>query len=172
MRDRVKEFQKNTRLISALLDHVVMTLVFGVFALPELVYRLIISTKHSVKLNDMGQLFFYIMVTGYAAYLCKDCIGGRSLAKRVLKFQIVNYKTGLIASPLRCFLRNISLVLLPVEAIVIFISPTRRIGDLIAGTTLISSSEPAFFFRPQYLQIFFSMVLAYIFSLSIVLMLR
>ena len=45
--------------------------------------------------------------------------------------------TGKTATPLQCLLRNIFCMIWPIEIIVSFISPTRRIGDFVARTKLV-----------------------------------
>ena len=43
-------------------------------------------------------------------------------------------KTDTVASSLKCLIRNITIILWPIEVIVVLVSPSRRIGDFIAGT--------------------------------------
>ena len=81
-------------------------------------------------------LIFYYQLALYF-FFCKDCINGRSIAKRVLKLQIIDNKTGESASALKCFIRNIFIIIWPVEGIVALINPSRRIGDYVAGTKLV-----------------------------------
>ena len=47
---------------------------------------------------------------------------------------VVDIKTGKVASALKCFVRNLTIAIWPIEAIVVLISPSRRIGDYLAGT--------------------------------------
>jgi len=69
--------------------------------------------------------------------LNKDICNGRSIAKRVLGYQIINIKTNDAASDFKCMLRNITFIIFPVEVILALLKNKRRIGDLIAGTKLI-----------------------------------
>jgi uncharacterized RDD family membrane protein YckC len=75
-------------------------------------------------------LFFGLMFV----YFLKDSFNGRSLAKRMLQLQVVNHRTGKPATVLQCFIRNIFIIIWPVEVIFTFFQPERRIGDLVAGT--------------------------------------
>ncbi len=68
-------------------------------------------------------------------------IQGKSIAKRSLKQEIVDVKTGEVASSLKCLIRNLTIVLWPIEVIVVLVSPSRRIGDFIAGTKVEFISE-------------------------------
>ncbi|WP_109852850.1 RDD family protein [Aquimarina sp. AU58] len=105
--------------------------------------------------------FNYITLIGFALYFCKDCIQGRSIAKRVLKPQVVENSSGKVASPIRCFIRNIFCIFWCIEVIVTLVNPNRRIGDLVVGTKVV-------LFHPEHkqpkiniMQIAFSMLLAY-----------
>lgn len=53
----------------------------------------------------------------------------------------MSYKTGDPASPIQCFVRNLFLFLWPLEALILFFSPIRRIGDVVAGTKVIASEK-------------------------------
>lgn len=75
-------------------------------------------------------------------YLNKDCLQGRSPAKRILGFEVVEYPAGLPVSPSRCALRNITILLWPIEIIMLLINPNRRIGDYLAGTECVK--QPRF----------------------------
>lgn len=55
----------------------------------------------------MGGSWAYLGILGLALYFCKDIINGRSLAKRLLKLQVVDNTTGEVASPMQCFVRNL-----------------------------------------------------------------
>jgi len=77
-----------------------------------------------------------IAVISIMLMLNKDFFGGISPAKLLLKFQVLNNKTGQVASPLRCMLRNLTFLLAPVELIFVLIRPERRLGDYIAGTRI------------------------------------
>jgi hypothetical protein len=58
------------------------------------------------------------------------------MGKRVLEFQVFNNRTGQPAGPLRCLVRNFTILLWPVEVIAALVNMERRIGDHIAGTRL------------------------------------
>lgn len=67
----------------------------------------------------------------------KDIYKGQSIIKIYFYLQVVDFKTKKTASPLQCFIRNITFIIYPIEAIILLFSPTRRIGDLIARTEVI-----------------------------------
>ena len=66
-----------------------------------------------------------------AFYLNKDFLKGRSPAKRLFQLQVVD-AGGQPANELRCFLRNVTALLWPVE--VLLLGRRTRLGDTLAGT--------------------------------------
>ena len=123
-----------------LLDHILMTFIAMVFFLPIMIsgFSDIFKVTHEQTVFPLleGPLT-YIGVFGIALYFCKDSINGRSIAKRILKLQVVDNKTGRVATPLQCFVRNLFCALWIIEVIVVLTNTSRRLGDSIAGTKLV-----------------------------------
>lgn len=135
-----KNVNVGTRLGSMILDHIIMTMICMLFFVPTMITGIAGALTISHEQKDIGGFsgpHFYIGLFGFALYFCKDCINGRSIAKRIIKLQVVNNKTGQVASPLKCFIRNIFCIIWPVEVIVTLINPSRRIGDQVAGTKVV-----------------------------------
>ena len=129
-----------TRLGAMLLDHLFMTIIAMIFFLPAMVAGFSDAFKVSHEQTDSNFMegpLMYIGLFGFALYFCKDIIDGRSLAKRILNLQVIDNKTGLVATPLQCFVRDLFCILWIVEAIVAITNTSRRIGDRVAGTRLI-----------------------------------
>jgi uncharacterized RDD family membrane protein YckC len=129
-----------TRLGAMLLDHVFMTIIAMVFFLPTMISGFSEAFKVSHEQSDFNFMegpMKYIYLLGFALYFCKDIINGRSIAKRILKLQVVDNKTGQVASPLRCFVRDIFCVVWPIEVIVALTNTSKRLGDRVAGTKLV-----------------------------------
>lgn len=159
----IKETNAGTRLASMLLDHTVMTFVAMIFFLPGMISTF--SGAFEVS-HEEPELFgsggsIYIMIIGFALYFCKDSINGRSIAKRALNIQVVDNRTGEAASALKCFVRNIFCFLWPIEVIVVMVRPARRIGDMIAGTRVVTFDKQAPRSQPDYWQVGISLILAY-----------
>ena len=95
------------------------------------------NISHEQTETDFGGPLLYVSLVGFVLYFCKDIINGRSIGKRITKTQVVDNVTGQVASPLKCFVRNILCVIWPVEVIVTLINPSRRLGDQIAGTKIV-----------------------------------
>jgi len=129
-----------TRLGTMLLDHVFMTIIAMVFFLPTMISGFSDAFKVSHEQTDFNFMegpMKYLSMFGFALYFCKDIINGRSIAKRILKLQVVDNKTGQVATPLQCFVRNIFCIIWPIEVIVAMSNTSRRLGDKVAGTKLV-----------------------------------
>jgi uncharacterized RDD family membrane protein YckC len=129
-----------TRLAAMLLDHIFMTIIATALFLPIIISNFSNAFEVSHEQTDFN--FWqgpmkYVGLFGFALYFCKDIINGRSIAKRILKLQVVNNKTGQVATPLQCLVRNIFCVLWIIEVIVALTNTSRRIGDRVAATKLV-----------------------------------
>ncbi|WP_348825721.1 RDD family protein [Flavobacterium aestuarii] len=78
------------------------------------------------------------------AIINKDFFGGQSAVHRFLGFKVVDVKTNEQASKLKCMLRNVTAPIWMIEVIFLLVNPKRRLGDIIAGTSLIEieSTDP------------------------------
>jgi uncharacterized RDD family membrane protein YckC len=121
------------------LDYFIMSIIAMLFFIP-MVFRMI-STAVSGELEENPMEMFsipylFIACFGACSIYLKDSFAGRSPAKRILGLQIINEKTNLPAGPLRCFARNLFIIMWPVEFIMALINPEKRLGDYVAGTRL------------------------------------
>lgn len=127
-----------TRIGTMILDHFAMTFVVMIFAAPGMVYDI---TQTFGNPDVQPKLFlgnYYLNILAFSLYFNKDIYMGRSIAKRALKLQVVDIRTNKPANPLKCFVRNLTIILWPIEVVVALINNERRIGDFIAGTKLTS----------------------------------
>ncbi len=159
-----KQVSVGIRIVSMLLDHVFMSMICVVFFIPGIIFEMAKTFNENNELtypHFLGGPLIYVGILGFSFYLCKDIFGGQSIAKRIFKLQLVHNTTGQVASPLRCFIRNLFIVFWPIEAIIALINPSRRLGDFVAGTKLIvfdpSSPKPNF----KIGQVIISILLAY-----------
>lgn len=127
---------RTTRLGSMILDHFFMCIIAAIITMPVLFFVLMSEMYPSPRAekNPFSGSFMYFFPVCFALYFCKDSINGRSLAKRITRLQVLNHQTGEAAGPLRCFVRNLTTMLWPIEVIVSWFNTSRRIGDRIAGT--------------------------------------
>jgi len=144
-----RPFNTGTRIAAMLLDHIFMTAIVMLVAVPVVILSM--ASELSDNPEATGLRFLdgpagYIILAAFSLYFCKDIFNGRSIAKRILKLQVVDHRTGLAASPLQCLVRDLFCILWMIEAIVAIANPSRRIGDHVAGTRLVyydSSATPA-----------------------------
>ncbi|WP_133272376.1 RDD family protein [Hymenobacter radiodurans] len=159
-----KSVNVGTRLGSMLIDHFFMIFICMAFSLPLMIKQFseAFTISHEPqKFGDFTGPLFQLSLLGFALYFCKDCINGRSIAKRILKLQVVNNKTLKVASPLRCFLRDIFIIIWPIEVVVALINPSRRIGDLIAGTKVIAYDSVSVQKELNFTQVVISVALSF-----------
>ena len=152
-----------TRIGSMFLDHFAMTCVVMIFFIPGMIsgFSNAFEINHEQTHFDIFGGLSYVGLIGFALYFCKDSIHGRSLGKRALKLQIVENSNGKVASPIRCFIRNIFCVIWPIEVIVTLASPSRRIGDMVAGTKVVPFDAERKPSKINYGHIGLSILLAY-----------
>lgn len=120
---KVNDISVGKRLASMLLDHIIMTVIIVVIFSPF------------VELNSDYTFAGFIALL---MYFCKDSFGGQSVAKRALKLQILDSQTGDKANALKCFVRNMFCILWPIEVLITLGNTSRRLGDRIAGTKVVS----------------------------------
>lgn len=125
------------RLASMLVDHFAMTFIIMLIVMPGFAVSMFdaFNLDHDPSSFGFGGMSF-LFAFGFSAYFNKDIFNGRSPAKRILKMQVIDNKTGQVANPLKCLVRNFTIPLWPLEVIFVLIDPKRRLGDKIAGTRI------------------------------------
>jgi uncharacterized RDD family membrane protein YckC len=125
------------RLAAMLVDHFAMTLIIIFVVMPGFAIRMFdaFNLDHDPSSFGFGGMSF-LFTFGFSAYFNKDIFNGRSPAKRIFKMQVIDIKTEQVANPLKCLVRNLTIVLWPLEIIFVLINPKRRLGDKIAGTRI------------------------------------
>lgn len=131
-----KETFKNSspriqRILAMLLDHIIMC----VLIVPLFLIIFSFSKQPSPTFGSIG--FYFILLI----YYNKDFFRGKSTAKRIIGYQVIDNSTKKTANELQCFIRNLTIIFWPIEVIVGLISPERRIGDFIANTRVIVSEK-------------------------------
>lgn len=162
-----QKVEAGARLGSMILDHFIMTMIAMIFAVPGMVVNFAKAfevTHEQNQVNFFGK-FMFLSILGFALYLCKDSINGRSVGKLVTKMQVVNNATGEVASPFRCLIRNIFCIIWPIEVIFVVINPERRLGDIVAGTKVAlfdpETNQP----KPDLIKTGLAIILAYLIML-------
>jgi hypothetical protein len=91
------------------------------------------------------------LIVSWLLFLLKDFYHGQGIVKRFFKVQVVDISTNKYATPLQRFIRNLTILVLPVEIVVLLINDGRRLGDIMADTVVTNYSpdrvgKPASFF--------------------------
>jgi uncharacterized RDD family membrane protein YckC len=128
------------RLGAMLLDHLVMSIITMLFFIPASIVGFSDAMKVTHEQETPG--FFsgplsYLSMLGFCLYFCKDIVNGRSIAKRLLHLQVVDNKTGQVASPMQSFVRNLFCIIWPIEVPISLFNTSRRLGDRVAGTRVV-----------------------------------
>lgn len=119
------------RLDSFGFDHLLFGFVSFAFFVP------LIGIAGGAK-SQIQEFWFGVALMGIAISLCKDSIGGQSPCKRHFDLLVVNAKTGAVAEPIRCFVRNVFFFFSDLDLILLLLNQgNRKIGDFIAGTRVI-----------------------------------
>lgn len=127
------------RLKSAGIDFMFLIAVFFPLMLPFVLYGMITTVNvTSVQTASIISAIPFMCFT--FVLLNKDFFNGRSVAKRVFGYQVIQINTRNTAHPFQCMLGNITLIIWPLEVFVSLINPSRRLGDFLAGTAVIESS--------------------------------
>jgi uncharacterized RDD family membrane protein YckC len=125
------------RLGTMFLDHITMSLILTIVIAPGMIYDMIQTFGHPQAQPKLFLGNYYLNIFAFSLYFNKDIYLGRSIGKRIIKLQLIDIKTNQPAGALRCFIRNLTLIVWPIEAIVALVNNERRIGDFIAGTKLV-----------------------------------
>ena len=97
--------------------------------------------EHSGPLDTLENAMASLIVIGL---LNKDFFNGQSPIKRIGGHQVVDIGTAQPANKIKCLIRNITAPIWPIELVMVWINPQRRLGDYIAGTKIIDvpSTDP------------------------------
>jgi uncharacterized RDD family membrane protein YckC len=168
------EVSAGTRLGAMVIDHMIMTVIAFLFFIPGMIS---LFAEAANDPHTQGEFRFfdknmYIFLIGFALYICKDCIHGRSFAKRILGLQVVDNSTGEEATPVKCVIRNMFCIIWPIEVIAVVVNPERRLGDMVAGTRVVMFNKAAPRSGLNSGQLAFSLIIAYGFLLLLMMPFR
>lgn len=110
------------RLLSAIID-------FGILLAVIMLLSVLIIILSILKLDNIFVLFMAFSAI-YSLYLCKDLPEGRSNGKYIVGLKIVN-KNNKTPSSLILILRNLFILLWPIDILCCIITPNKKIGDYI-----------------------------------------
>lgn len=111
------------RIISIFIDHFIVSLLAVIF------WRLTL-----LIVKDDNDLFFWFAL---GVYFNKDIFKTNSIGKSIMGFRVVEAKSNSEANGLKCLMRNLSIIIWPIEVVLLLVNNERRLGDYIAGTKVI-----------------------------------
>lgn len=157
----MRSITKTNRMSTMIIDHFMMAFLLMLFEAPFMVHNLL--TLSSLDNGQMPEFFFgynWYDVFLFSLYFNKDMLQGRSMAKRIFKFQVVDFKTNKPANSIKCLIRNLTILIWPVEVIMALINTERRLGDYIAGTKLANYEVSQNITTPNYISMIIAIPLA------------
>ena len=100
--------------------------------LTEFLVRLITSSDYKVSFWIFNGMFFILG----AIALNKDLVNGQGVVNRHFGYRVVEADTEMTSTPIKCMLRNLTVILFPFEFFILQRSD-KRLGDMIFGTKLL-----------------------------------
>lgn len=128
---------KNVRALEAFCELLYfISLFFPLFIIPIIIEIFTFQDDDVEHINDiiinvLFSLFFIV-------YLNKDIYEGQSPMKLIMGYKIINNKTGEHPNEIYCLIRNLTILIWPLEAVFLIVKPSRRIGDYLINSKLIN----------------------------------
>jgi uncharacterized RDD family membrane protein YckC len=126
-----------SRLGSMLLDHIIMSFFSAALGLVVFGVTFVFMGRADSFQYAIDAIYPWVVGAAILVYFNKDWFGGRSLAKRITGQEVVQVSSGRSADQFRCFVRNLTILVWPLEVLVTLLSPSRRLGDWLAGTQVV-----------------------------------
>jgi uncharacterized RDD family membrane protein YckC len=142
------------RILSAIIDQISLVVASIIF--------FSIGEEFGSTPQEINRITLNTAILLFSFFLNKDIYFGKSVGKHFTGLMVVSVRTGNPASPIQCSVRNLFILLWPLEALVLLLSPKRRIGDLVAGTMVQESTEIGHEMTRQYLQAILTVVASFI----------
>ena len=115
------------RILSFLIDHITIWFVFALFVVVEM----FVQKDFELFLNK----YYIFLLLFMFIYVFKDVINGQSIGKRILKIKVVDLSGNVPKLP-NLIIRNITILIWPVEAILVLLYK-ERLGDRLAKTKVV-----------------------------------
>ena len=124
---------ENKRIIAFIIDFFITSIIQSFLII------LFVMTNIISQQIDIPTISIRVLVITYISLLymiIKDCIGLKSIGKRIMKLKIIDVETKQWASFYQRLFRNITWLLGPIE-IIYYLFYKKRLGDLIAKTEIL-----------------------------------
>lgn len=127
---------RKRRIVAFLIDHFVMT-----FLMVSIVFiALGQNFMDNANMDNMQSILLCVMIPGFLLYFAKDSIHGISFGKWILGIMIKNDFDNETPTFIKLFIRNLLIVIWPIEFIVLAASSDKkRLGDKLAKTKVLKN---------------------------------
>jgi uncharacterized RDD family membrane protein YckC len=134
------ELSISNRLTCALTEFFIFVFILGLLStvIENILVLFASDLFKEFRLKELKTILFYLDLF---IIFNKDFFNGQSPIKSIFGFRVVDQKTGTTASDFKCFVRNMTIILWPIEVIVLLFSTDKRLGDMIAGTRIIFAEK-------------------------------
>ncbi len=157
----MRSITKPNRMLTMIIDHFMMAFLLMLFEAPFMINNILtLSSLNNGQMPESFSGYNWYEVFVFSLYFNKDLLQGRSIAKRIFKFQVVDFKTNKPANSIKCLIRNLTILMWPVEVIMALINTERRLGDYIAGTKLSTYEVSQNITTPNYISTIIAIPLA------------
>ena len=112
------------RIAAFLIDHIIICFTFAILGMVE------VFVKKDFEL--FWKLYYIFLLAFMFIYFFKDVINGQSIGNRIMKIKVVDLN-GNKASLFNLIIRNITILIWPVEALLVLLDK-ERLGDRLAKT--------------------------------------
>lgn len=121
---------ENKRIIAFFIDFIIASIIqsilMGIFVIRKVLFE-------NIEVSNIFLTVFIISYVSMMYMVFRDCIGIKSIGKRIMKINIIDKKTHNNASYKQRLFRNITWLLGPIE-LIYYLLKNERLGDLIAKT--------------------------------------
>ena len=142
--DNIYSLYREPSLKSRILSIIIDYLGFGItaFVLIKIFFMIFSDNFIELKFSILLALLITLVQT-------KDIIYGKSIGKRLMGLCVKDINTGKDANEIYCFVRNLTVVVIPLELFFISLAQltSRRLGDVIANTIVVENSSAKSLFR-------------------------
>ena len=115
------------RIVAFLIDHIIICFAFALLGMVEMFVK--------TDFELFWKMYYIFLLVFMFIYFFKDVINGQSIGKRIMKIKVVDLN-GNKASLFNLIIRNITILIWPVEALLVLLNK-ERLGDRLAKTKVI-----------------------------------
>lgn len=115
------------RILAFLIDHIIICFSFVLLGMVEM----FVQTDFEL----FWKIYYIILLAFMFIYFFKDVISGQSIGKRILKIKVVDLD-GNTPKLFNLIIRNITILIWPIEAILVLLDKP-RLGDILAKTKVV-----------------------------------